>query len=261
MLEAGSLTQDGGRIVLTAGNDINLGAASTVAVDGQKGGEITVQAQAGTLLADGSITARGAGGTGGTVQLLGHQVGLVNAAQVDASGATGGGTVLVGGDYQGGNAAVQNAFRTYVARDVDDQGRRAATGRRRQGHRLGGRHHALLRQHFSAMAPVVGGNGGFVETSGKATLDARAASARRALADGMAGTWLLDPDNITIQDGPDSNTDGATPNFILAGDAPSSLRAASRQRRIPVTALTLYDPSRRHPAGNISVARPTPSLQ
>ena len=45
VLEASSLTSDGGRIVLTAGNDINLGAASTVAVDGQKGGEITVQAQ------------------------------------------------------------------------------------------------------------------------------------------------------------------------------------------------------------------------
>ena len=89
VLEACSLTQDGGRIVLTAGNDINLGTASTVAVDGQKGGEITVQAQSGTLLADGSITARGAGGTGGTVMLLGHQVGLVNAAQIDALGRIG----------------------------------------------------------------------------------------------------------------------------------------------------------------------------
>ena len=37
VLEASSLTQDGGRIVLTAGNDINLGAGSTVAVYGKKG--------------------------------------------------------------------------------------------------------------------------------------------------------------------------------------------------------------------------------
>ena len=38
VLEAGSLTADGGRIVLTAGNDVNLASTSTVAVDGQKGG-------------------------------------------------------------------------------------------------------------------------------------------------------------------------------------------------------------------------------
>ena len=115
VLEACSLTHDGGRIVLTAGNDINLGAASTVAVNGQKGGEITVQAKAGTLLADGSITARGAGGTGGSVQLLGHQVGLVNAAQVDASGATGrrhgAGRWRLSGRQRGG----PERFRTYVA--------------------------------------------------------------------------------------------------------------------------------------------------
>ena len=138
VLEASSLTSDGGRIVLTAGNDINLGAGSTVAVNGQKGGEIKVQAKSGTLLADGSLSARGAEGNGGTVQLLGHQVGLVNAAQVDASGATGGGTVLVGGDYQGKNPEVQNApaHIRWVGRD--HQGRRDRKRRWRQGDCLGG---------------------------------------------------------------------------------------------------------------------------
>ncbi len=118
VLEASSLTESGGRIVLSAGDDINLGSGSTIAADGQQGGEISVQAQSGTLLAGGLVSARGEAGTGGKVELLGNQVGLVNAARVDASGRSGGGTVLVGGDYQGNNHAIQNARRSYVGADA-----------------------------------------------------------------------------------------------------------------------------------------------
>ncbi|WP_194266237.1 autotransporter-associated beta strand repeat-containing protein [Dechloromonas sp. H13] len=199
VLEAGSLTADGGRIVLTAGNDINFGAGSSVAVDGQKGGEITVQAKAGTLLADGSLSARGASGTGGSVQLLGRQVGLVNAAQVDASGATGGGTVLIGGDYQGGNAAVQNAWRTYVSP--------AATIRAdalQQGD--GGKvivwadDATRFYGKISATGGTLAGNGGFVEVSGKGYLDFNGVVDTAAL-NGSVGTLLLDPTNIEVVSG------------------------------------------------------------
>ena len=205
--------------MLTAGNDINLGAASTVAVNGQKGGEITVQAQSGTLLADGSLSARGASGTGGSVQLLGHQVGLVNAAQVDASGATGGGTVLVGGDYQGGNAAVQNAAASFVASDVQIKADATATGRRRQGHRLGGWHDPLLRQHQRRWR-----RGGWQRRlrrnlrQGDADHHRRMSAPRRP--GGLAGTWLLDPNNITIQAaGSDTNVVGVSNLFSSADSA------------------------------------------
>ncbi len=41
--------------------------------------------------------------TGGSVSVLGDRVGLLESAVVDVSGSTGGGTALIGGDYQGSN--------------------------------------------------------------------------------------------------------------------------------------------------------------
>ena len=66
----------------------------------------------------GAVEAVGTQGTGGTVHLLGDQVGLAGTAWIDVSGSAGGGVALIGGDYQGKNSAIQNASRTYFARDA-----------------------------------------------------------------------------------------------------------------------------------------------
>ncbi|MBM3343685.1 MAG: filamentous hemagglutinin N-terminal domain-containing protein [Betaproteobacteria bacterium] len=108
----------GGSIALAGAGDVTLGANSVIAAGGANGGAVSVQARNGTLLADGRIDVTGADGKGGSVKLLGERVGLIAHAWVDASGASGGGTVLVGGDYQGKNAAVQNAQLTYVGADA-----------------------------------------------------------------------------------------------------------------------------------------------
>jgi hypothetical protein len=62
------------------------------------------------------------------VSLLGNRVALLPRARVDASGETGGGSVLVGGDYQGGTPGVLNAQRTYVAPDAEIRADAIATG-------------------------------------------------------------------------------------------------------------------------------------
>src|SRR5262249_49796193 len=108
----------GGSITLAASNDITLGTSSIISASGASGGDITAQAQGGTLLLDGRIQATGSETTGGTGKLPGTQVGLINAASVDASGSTSGGAVLVGGDYHGSNPDVQNAQQTYVSPDA-----------------------------------------------------------------------------------------------------------------------------------------------
>jgi len=56
----------------------------------------TLKLQSGTVTMTGSLTA-----PGGRVEVLGHRVGLLDNAKIDVSSATGGGTALIGGDYQG----------------------------------------------------------------------------------------------------------------------------------------------------------------
>ncbi|MGB9355928.1 MAG: filamentous hemagglutinin N-terminal domain-containing protein, partial [Azonexus sp.] len=248
VLEASSLTSDGGRIVLTAGNDINLGATSTVAVDGKKGGEITVQAKSGTLLADGSLSARGATGTGGSVQLLGHQVGLVNAALVDASGTTGGGTVLVGGDYQGKNPDVQNASRTYVSADATIKADALDQG---DGGKVVVWADEITRYYgsISAKGGSQGGNGGFVEVSGKRDLEFLGA-VDVAAPMGTGGRVLLDPQDIvlntTTQAAPPNNPNG-TPD-VAFNDPP-----AAGTTTIQITDITGFSELYLQATNNITV--------
>src|SRR4028118_459565 len=77
----------------------------------------TIPATAGTAIASGSLDASNPGilQTGGTVNVLGDKVGLFN-ANINASGARGGGIVRIGGGYQGQDS-VPNASQTLVSQD------------------------------------------------------------------------------------------------------------------------------------------------
>ncbi|MDX2229224.1 MAG: filamentous hemagglutinin N-terminal domain-containing protein [Leptolyngbyaceae cyanobacterium bins.349] len=162
-------------------------------------------AQSGTLTVNPgqSLTLLGSdvttGGTliapGGTVQVLGDRVGLLDNAVVDVSSPTGGGTVLVGGDYRG-QGTVPNALRTYVAPTATINADATVNGN-------GGRvivwadEIAAFNGSISAKGGSVAGNGGFVEVSGKQNLIFRGTTDVSA-ANGAPGSILLDPENITI---------------------------------------------------------------
>ena len=66
----GGVGQTGGGIKLAFDKDITLTASSIISAGGARGGDITVQARGGTLLAGGGIDARGNESSGGTVKLL-----------------------------------------------------------------------------------------------------------------------------------------------------------------------------------------------
>src|ERR1019366_4983958 len=87
--------------------------SGTVSADSatMQGGKIVFKASQSAEIS-GTVSATGV--QGGDIQILGKQVALINSANVDASGINGGGTVLVGGDAHGANAAVQNAQQTFV---------------------------------------------------------------------------------------------------------------------------------------------------
>lgn len=170
--------------------------------------------------AAGSTQAQGLGGAGGQVDVLGRTVGVMAGATIDTSNTNGGGLIRVGGDIRGGNPDLPNAQVTYVAADA--QLRANATGRGDGGTvivwaddttRAYGR--------IEARGGANGGDGGFVETSGKRYLDVNGARVDASAAAGQAGQWLLDPSNITIRAGsPDSNISGA-PTFAPSTSADS----------------------------------------
>ncbi|MEE3715756.1 CHAT domain-containing protein [Tumidithrix elongata RA019] len=137
------------------------------------------------------------GGLGGVVGIFGEKVGLVN-AKIDASGVNGGGTVLIGGDFQG-KGTVPNALRTFV-----DSNSRIDVSAILNGD--GGKTIVWSDQSTRFLGSVAAnggmqsGNGGFVEVSGKQNLDYQGTVNTLAL-NGKIGTLLLDPTDINVVGG------------------------------------------------------------
>ena len=158
------------------------------------GGTAGVVANSGTL----DVAGVEAGATGGTVKLLGENVGLFHGTRIDASGHSGGGTVLIGGNLQG-SGPEQNASHTYVGSDVKINADAVVQG---DGGTVivwsndGTRFHGDI----SARGGAEGGDGGFVEVSGKHGL-VFDGNVTTSAPKGRAGTLLLDPDDLFIVDG------------------------------------------------------------
>jgi filamentous hemagglutinin family protein len=200
--EQGKVGVEQGAIISANGapaGSIRLFAATETRVAGVLTAVSPVRADSGTQIEPISIA------TGGKVEVLGKQVSLMAGAQVDVSGDGGGGVILVGGDFQGRNAAVPNAQNTSVAPGVT----LTADGRA-QGD--GGKvivwadNDTYFAGTISAQGGLLGGNGGNAETSGKHALIYRGRTNLSALR-GNTGTLLLDPDSIVIQSGSQDGTD------------------------------------------------------
>jgi len=220
---------DGGAVVLTAkARDAlldtvvnNTGVIEARSV-GMKNGVVTLDGGAsGVTSVSGRIDASGSGGgeTGGRIVVSGDKVALLPGAHVDASGAAGGGAILIGGDVQGGNPAVRNADRTFIAQGATVSADATANG---DGGKIvaWGTTAAEVHGALTANGGALGGDGGFVETSGK-YLDVDGARIEAAAPAGRGGTWLLDPYNLTISNGGTANTDNnpnTAPNWNATGN-------------------------------------------
>ncbi|XGV94950.1 MAG: CHAT domain-containing protein [Leptolyngbya sp. BL-A-14] len=158
-------------------------------------GGTTIPTTPGTAIASGSVDVSGQ--AGGNVGVFGEQVRLVGAS-INASGTNGGGTVLIGGDYQG-KGTVPNAAETTVSNDSTVRADALVNG-------SGGKvvvwadQTANVSGTLTAKGGNVSGNGGLIETSGKRSLNITSTPDASAI-NGNSGTWLLDPTNITIVNG------------------------------------------------------------
>jgi filamentous hemagglutinin family protein len=222
---SGTITADGGAVYLSAAaadtlagtvvnNSGTILAQSVAEVNGKiilSGGNNGTVTNSGTL--DASGTDRGE--TGGTVKVLGNTVNLADGTLVNVSGAAGGGTALIGGNYQGGGSE-QHAMATTVAAGATLNADAIAAGD-------GGRVVVWSDQDtnfagvITARGGSVSGNGGKVETSSKGSLHvANTASVTTTAANGVTGSWLLDPENFTIGSGTGYDLDVATLKAALA---------------------------------------------
>jgi filamentous hemagglutinin family protein len=168
--------------------------------DGQvilTGSGISINAQTGATTVSGTLNASNPalGQTGGTVQVLGNKVVLADQAQVNVSGDAGGGTALIGGDYQG-KGQVPNATQTSVESGVTINANALTEGD-------GGRvivwsdDTTNFHGNISARGGDNSGNGGFVEVSGKEHLTFAGAVDTFA-PKGNMGTLMLDPATLNI---------------------------------------------------------------
>ncbi len=195
---AGTLRARSGKVTVTTGNAndavkgvVNLGGIVDADSFGSgPGGVVLVKAERTNVTGDVSAD----GSRGGEVRVLGDEIAL-SGGRVSASGPAGGGEVLIGGDFQGKggvytarNTSVDGASRVAADATVDGDGGRVIVWSDGV---------TTVHGEITARGGPAGGDGGFIETSGKKELVfSRAADA--SAPNGAPGTWLLDPENIDI---------------------------------------------------------------
>ncbi|MFN3791594.1 filamentous hemagglutinin N-terminal domain-containing protein [Massilia sp.] len=199
-INLGQVLAQGGRIGIYGALVNQRGVVNADSAVLGRDGRIVLKASRETVLEQGSVTSAVGAGKGGEIQILGERVSLAGNAQVDASGAAQGGTVLVGGDYQGKNPALPNAQQTAMGKDALI--RADATGSGDGGKVVLWSDGATAASGSISARGAGAGRGGLVETSGRRLdLDGLRVDAGGGNAGGRNGSWLIDPDNIVIGDG------------------------------------------------------------
>jgi filamentous hemagglutinin family protein len=205
VIEANSVGTKGGQIVLSAATGAPAKSGSTT-----RGGASTATANtlppqkvevSGTLSAAG----KDKGTKGGTIIVTGEHI-EVAGATIDASGADGGGKVMIGGDWGGGKpdkslvtnqSAQLESFGVPTATTVSvDAATRIDASAKDRGD--GGKVVLWADGQLSFAGTILAlggkeiGNGGFVETS------AHSVNIGGTVNGGKGGTWLLDPADVTV---------------------------------------------------------------
>ena len=204
VIEANSVGMVNGKIVLSA----------ATATTKTSGAPVQTVKLSGTL----SATGKKVGEKGGKVYVTGEVI-EARAAKIDASGQSGGGAVLIGGDYLGGKATAKEladlgiawenlvlSTGTFVSLDAASSINVDAVTDGNGGKAVVYADGATVSAAtITAKGGAVIGDGGFVETSGGVLSILKAADA--SAVKGKAGTWLLDPLDIHIKNAADANFD------------------------------------------------------
>ncbi len=204
-IQAAGIKKVGGRIVLTGGDDGRIEQA-------------------------GLLNVSSVHGKGGSIILEGEEIVMEFDSVIDASGSTGGGEVLVGGDWQGGANeelrvfddpyAIMEAKKVFMAEGARID---ASASSRGDGGKVVLWSDVLNPNSFTTVLGEIyakggaeQGDGGMVETSGR-ILKINQAKVSTIATAGSTGFWLLDPGNINITDSGTTDTD-SLPSFPVGSD-------------------------------------------
>lgn len=213
-IRATGATSSGGKVFLRgAGGTVhNSGSISASSSGSGSGGRVLIEAayakvdgmiraQRGSVrvtasdkvAVGGTIDVSNSGGKGGEVVVEGADIELATGSRVDASGATGGGNVRIGGGFQGRDTTITNADTLRVAENAAVRADAVGSG---QGGVviLWADGDTLFNGEVTARGFS---SGGFAEISGKNNLGFDGFVDLTAVG-GSAGTLLLDPTNVTI---------------------------------------------------------------
>jgi len=170
-----------GKVALAAGTTYTLDLAGDHLVELGLGSVKAVVDNSGRIVNPGGTIALTAKAAGQVVSSVVNVSGVVSASSVSKSG----GTITLGGDNINTTATAQ------LSADAGTNGNGGAitSVANNQGNYAGS---------FSAKGGSASGNGGKVETSGTNVHIDPAAKINASATNGMAGTWLLDPLNVTI---------------------------------------------------------------
>ncbi|HEX7349006.1 MAG TPA: filamentous hemagglutinin N-terminal domain-containing protein [Rhodanobacteraceae bacterium] len=200
VVNKGTLQANSGTVVLQASAAKNLftnlvNNSGVIDAHGisTAGGVVRLVGSGGNVIDSGNINVSGT--SGGSAQLLSDQNVGVMGGTIDASGTNGGGSIRVGGGWQGGEG-LQTASATYIAPDATLNASATQLGNGGSVVVWGNNVNNFFGSIF-ARGGAYGGDGGRVETSSHYGLNAQG-SVDASAPHGVAGLWLLDPYDVTI---------------------------------------------------------------
>ncbi|MGN6148005.1 MAG: beta strand repeat-containing protein, partial [Rhizomicrobium sp.] len=182
---SGTINATVGRVSLAAGTTYTLDLAGDHLVELGLGSVKAVVDNSGKIVNPGGTIALTAKAAGQVVSSVVNVSGTVSASSASASG----GTITLGGD----NVTTTSTAQVSADAGTNGNGGSITSVANNQGNYAGS---------FSAKGGSQSGNGGKVETSGHGNVDVDPSlKVDTSAAGGITGTWLIDPDTLTIDSG------------------------------------------------------------
>ena len=256
---AGQIYASGGKVVLTAqaaegivDNAINMSGVIEAKTIGSNKGVIVLSGDSeGNTRVSGTLDVSGlnTGETGGNIQVTGKHVKVTSTARIKATGDAGGGSIAIGGNAHGAGP-LQNADTTTVEADSVIDASATHTGN-------GGdvvvwsNDQTDYAGSIVAKGGALGGDGGFVEVSGKSLLGFTG-SVDLSAANGQTGNLLLDPYDITIRNS--GSTTGGFTNPYTSSTSSSFVTVTDLQNALANANVTIQTGAGGSQNGDITVA-------